>query len=128
MRRDDAVGAGELRKGIARLGVLQIDSVNILVRAHYLPLYSRLGSYEPAPCESSLRPKATGASSPFGRRPIPAVTLGNASKTCPAALNRSLVVMGAAPRCGLRSPRAPTRFVALFDSFGGSVRAFTRRS
>jgi uncharacterized protein YcaQ len=48
MRRDEAVGAGELRRGIVRLGVLQIDSVNILVRAHYLPLYSRLGSYEPA--------------------------------------------------------------------------------
>ncbi len=39
---------GELRKGIGRLGLLQIDSVNILVRAHYLPLYSRLGAYEPA--------------------------------------------------------------------------------
>lgn len=48
MRRRETVGAAQLRKGIARLGVLQIDSVNILVRAHYLPLFSRLGSYEPA--------------------------------------------------------------------------------
>ena len=37
-----------MRKGIGRLGLLQIDSVNILVRAQYLPLFSRLGSYEPA--------------------------------------------------------------------------------
>ncbi|WP_010226300.1 winged helix-turn-helix domain-containing protein [Pseudomonas donghuensis] len=43
-----SMGAAQLQRMIERLGVVQIDSVNALVRSHYLPLFSRLGSYPQA--------------------------------------------------------------------------------
>jgi uncharacterized protein len=37
-----------LKRELKRLHLLQIDSVNVLCRSHYLPLFSRLGHYEHA--------------------------------------------------------------------------------
>jgi uncharacterized protein YcaQ len=40
-----AVDLRHLRRVLRRVGLLQMDSVNVLMRAHYMPLYSRLGAY-----------------------------------------------------------------------------------
>ncbi|QFU17975.1 winged helix-turn-helix domain-containing protein [Microvirga thermotolerans] len=44
--RPAAPASRHVGRVLARSNLLQIDSVNVLVRAHYMPLFSRLGAYD----------------------------------------------------------------------------------
>lgn len=57
--RPAAVTTRQLNAAMKRMSVLQIDSVNVFARSHYLPLFSRLGPYETAELDRLL----------FSRRP-----------------------------------------------------------
>ncbi len=40
------VGTRQLNQAVGRLGLLQLDSVNVFERSHYLPLFARIGAYD----------------------------------------------------------------------------------
>lgn len=46
-RREGLKARRHIDDVVGQIGLLQIDSVNVLARAHYLPIFSRIGSYEP---------------------------------------------------------------------------------
>ena len=45
-RPNGRIDVRHFRRVLATVGLLQLDTVNVLVRAHYLPMFSRLGPYD----------------------------------------------------------------------------------
>jgi uncharacterized protein YcaQ len=52
--RPAAPGTRQLNTAITRMATLQIDSVNVFARSHYMPLFSRLGPYDTAALDRLL--------------------------------------------------------------------------
>ena len=70
------VARRSFRKLVAHLGLLQLDSVNVFARAHYLPPYARLGLYDPTLLESEA----------WGREPTLFEYWGREASLMPLAL------------------------------------------
>jgi hypothetical protein len=74
--RPGAVTRRHVRALAERLGAIQIDSVNVVARSHYLPPFARLGAYKQATLEDSA----------WGRKPDLFEYWGHAASLMPVAM------------------------------------------
>jgi len=75
--RPTAPGRRHVLSTIETLGLLQIDSVNVVSRSHYLPLFSRLGDY----------PRALLEDVAWGKKPALVEYWGHEASLMPRALH-----------------------------------------
>jgi uncharacterized protein YcaQ len=100
-RPQGPVSRARIMRVIDQLGVLQIDSVNVLARAHYLPLFARLGAY----------PRETFEALAWGRRPALFEYWGHEASLMPYATQPLLRWRMADARQGVGTWKGIARFL-----------------
>lgn len=106
-RRPAAPGKRHLLKTIERLGVVQIDSVNVVSRTHYLPMFSRLGAY-PRPLLEEIA---------WGKRPALVEYWAHEASLLPAATHRLLRWRMDDARAGVGTWKGIARFLRSHGDF-----------
>lgn len=106
-RRPAAPGKRHLLKTIERLGVVQIDSVNVVSRTHYLPMFSRLGAY-PRPLLEEIS---------WGKRPALVEYWAHEASLLPAATHRLLRWRMDDARAGVGTWKGIARFLRSHGDF-----------
>jgi uncharacterized protein YcaQ len=106
-RRPAAPGKRHLLSTIERLGVLQIDSVNVVSRTHYLPLFSRLGAY-PRPLLEEIA---------WGKKPALVEYWAHEASLLPAASHRLFRWRMDDARAGVGTWKGIARFLRTHEDF-----------
>ncbi|WP_312160233.1 winged helix-turn-helix domain-containing protein [Phenylobacterium sp.] len=106
-RRPANPGRRHLLKTIERLGVVQIDSVNVVSRTHYLPVFSRLGAY-PRPLLEEIA---------WGKRPALVEYWAHEASLLPAATHPLLRWRMEDARAGVGTWKGIARFLRTHGDF-----------
>ena len=109
--------ARRLRRLVGQVGVIQIDSVNVLTRTHYLPAFSRLGAY----------PRAVLEDEAWGPRPSLFEYWGHEASLLPIATQPLLRWRMAQARSGLGLWRSFAQFARVRGDYIGQVLAEIER-
>ncbi|WP_298885739.1 crosslink repair DNA glycosylase YcaQ family protein [uncultured Serinicoccus sp.] len=112
--RPEDPGTRQLTGVLDRLGVVQIDSVNVLARSQYLPFFSRLGAYDTALLDRMRDGAGVRGGARAGRRMVEVW-----------AHEASLVPLATWPLLGfrMRHPRVLARREQLRDQHPGLLEA-----
>ena len=91
-KRERSVTMRDVQAVTSRLAQFQIDSINVVTRAHFMPLFSRLGPYDPA-CWNVLPINHRVGSSSIGAT-LPASSTFRSSRCSGSVCSRAFVTSG----------------------------------